>query len=429
MRLFCVTVLLLAMSACRGGELDIQLADDMESVFPAPDAAFSDTSPGDTPDSGPGGPPDDGSGGGDPDLGGTDASTMADMAVPPVCDPADCGPGASCQNNVCTCDDGLLGDPFTGCSAANPCEDANCPAGSSCNPDGSCSCDPFFTGNATTGCSPTPPAADLSVRTKADVCAIWTDDYVRASQDFWLIEPASDCDPGVLHPEELRAALHTTSRYRMLVGLHPVSLSAGNLENVQDCAMMHDANNASLNHTPPNSWACYTQAGYGGCSSSNLARGLGAPAGTVGLYIQDNGVPSLGHRRWVFNPGMGATAFGHRGSYGAMFAFDGSRAHNPAFVAYPAPGAFPRDAILGKWSIHGGGNYTDSHTVTITNMTSGADVPVSNVTAPVFGNLASTLAWDVSTNQLPVDTTYRITIRDSGGTVVREYDTTLVTCN
>ena len=372
-----------------------------------------------------------------PDAGQPDGSTpMVDMAVPdedmsgppPVCDPADCGPGASCQDNLCTCDDGLLGDPFTGCSATNPCEDAMCPAGSSCNPDGSCSCDPFFTGDPVTGCEPMPAPADPAARTSAEVCAIWTDQYSRSSNDFFLIEPADVCDPGVMHPDELRTALHATSRYRMMVGLHPVSLAAGALDSTQECAMMHAANNAGLNHEPPQSWDCYTQVGFGGCSSSNLARGIGQPAPTVALYIQDNMVPSLGHRRWIFNPRMGATAFGHRGSFGAMYAFDGSRNHNPPFVAYPAPGPFPRDAITGKWSIHGGANYQGDFAVTVTNMSDGSAVAVSDITAPVFGNLASTLSWRVSTNQLPIDTTYRITIEDSGGAVVQQYDTTLIDC-
>lgn len=352
---------------------------------------------------------------------------------PPMCDPADCGPGASCQNNVCTCDDGLLGDPLVGCSVVDPCENVSCAAGASCNPDGSCSCDPFFSGDPTTGCDPTVPAADLSARSAADVCAIWTDQYQRSSPDFWMIEPdANDaCDPGRLHPEELRNALHRTSQYRMLVGLHPVSLAAGSIETTQDCAMMHDANNSgglSLDHNPPQSWNCYTQAGANGCGSSNLAGGINQPAGTVGLYVADNNVPSLGHRRWVFNPRMGQTAFGHKGRFGAMYAFDGSRNHNVAYVAYPAPGPFPRGAISGKWSIHGGASYQADFDVEITNLGDMSDVPVSNITAPVFGNLASTLAWDVNTNSLPVDTTYRITIRDGGGAMVQQYETTLVDC-
>ncbi len=358
-----------------------------------------------------------------PDMAGPD-----DAAVPADCEPGDCGIGASCQNNVCTCDAGLLGDPFVGCSAANPCANANCPAGSSCNADGSCSCDPFFSGDPATGCAPTAPAADLSTRTAADVCAIWTARYARGSQDAFLIDPVDTCDPGVMHPDERRDALHTTSRYRMLVGLNPVSHAASQQQNVQDCAMMHAANNVGLNHMPPATWSCFTQSGYAGCSSSNLASGIGAPGGTVGLYIQDPGTPSLGHRRWIFNPRMGATAFGHRGSWGSMYSFDMSRSHNPDFVAYPAPGAFPRSAIAGEWSIHGGASYSAQHTVTITNMGDGSNVPVTDVRSPVFGNLASTLAWSVQTSQLPVDTTYRITIRDSGGALVREYDTTLVNC-
>ena len=347
-------------------------------------------------------------------------------APPPMCMEADCGPGAGCVDNVCTCDDGLLGDPTVGCSPADPCDGVDCPAGSSCNTDGSCSCDPFFNGDPATGCEPTPPAADLSARSVQDVCDIWTDSFQRSSNDTWMIEPVDACDRGRLHPDELRQALHTTSRFRMIVGLYPVSLSEPTVVTTQECATMHAATNMGLNHTPPNTWNCFTQEGYQGCSSSNLARGINNPAGTVALYVADNGVPSLGHRRWVFNPRMGETAFGHRGSYGAMYSFNMNRSHNPDFVAFPAPGPFPRNALGGKWSIHGGASYNDQHTVTITNMGDGSDVPASNITSPVFGNLASTLAWDVSTP--PAGATYRIRIEDDAGALVREYDTTLVDC-
>jgi hypothetical protein len=426
MKPLCLTIVTLLLAACGGGELDIKLGDS--GVDPVrPDTGALPNNSANTLNSDMGTPPGDMSGPNNV-ITSPDMTDPLDMAPPPMCDPADCGSGASCQNNVCTCDDGLFGNPLEGCSPMDPCANVSCPAGSSCNPDGTCSCDPFFSGDVATGCVPTPPAADLSARSNGDVCAIWEDQYQRSSQDFFLLDPVDECDPGRLHPEELRQALHTTSRYRMLVGLHPVSLAAGRIENTQQCATMHEATNQGLNHTPPNTWTCFTQEGYSGCSSSNLAGGIRSPAGTVGLYVADNGIASLGHRRWVLNPRMGATAFGHRGQYGAMYAFDTSRSHNPDFVAYPAPGPFPRAAIGGKWSIHGGGSYSDQHVVTVTNMGDGSDVPVSNITAPVFGNLASTLSWTVSTGGLPLETTYRVTINDSGGALVREYDTTLIAC-
>jgi hypothetical protein len=347
-----------------------------------------------------------------------------DTDTPLTCAEITCGENATCSEGVCTCDDGFLGDPYTGCAEENPCADVECPVGSSCNPDGSCSCDPFFTDNGS-DCEPQVPA-DPATRSEADVCEIWTSTHDRSSPDFWMIEPTEPCDPGVLHPAEERTALHRASVYRLLVGLYPVSVAANQIVPTQECAMMMDANNA-LSHNPPPDWECYTDAGAGGAGSSNIALGARSPAATVDLYIRDRNTPSLGHRRWIFNPGMGVTAFGHKGSGGCMYSFGGGRAHNPDFVAYPAPGPFPSAAILGKWSIHGGANYQDTFTVEITNMSDMSDVPVSNVTAPAFGGLASTLAWDVNTSQLPVDTDYRVRISD-GATVVQEYTTRLVSC-
>lgn len=342
-----------------------------------------------------------------------------------VCDNSLCGVGASCVNNACTCDDGLLGDPYERCSEANPCADVNCPDGASCNPDGSCGCDPFFADDGDGGCTPQAPVADLTTRSAADVCAIWQDDYARSSNETFLIDPVAACDPGVLHPEEMREALHRTSIYRLLVGLYPVSLAAGQRDRVQECAVMMDANNA-LSHDPPTSWACYTDVGAAGAGSSNIALGVGTAAGTVGLYIQDPGTPSLGHRRWIFNPRMARTAFGHLGRGGCMYSFDGGRSHNVDFVAYPSAGPFPQAAVAGKWSISGGASYQDSDTVEIMNMSDNSMVTVSNITAPSFGNLASTLSWAVSSPPTGVD--LQVTIRDDQAALKQQYVTRLVNC-
>lgn len=357
---------------------------------------------------------------------GPDVETPDAAADVAMCDPSMCGAGASCRDNRCQCDEGLFGDPLTGCAPTNPCENVTCPGGASCNPDGSCSCDPFFDDDGAGGCTPQGQPADLTTRTKADVCDIWTSTH--PSPGPWLIEPVAECDQGVMHPDELRNALHRASQHRMLVGLYPVSLAAGQIDNVQQCATMMAANNA-LDHNPPSSWKCYTPEGAAGAGSSNLALGYASAAATVDGYMRDGNTPSLGHRRWVINPAMAATAFGQRGRGGCMYAFGGGRNHSPPMVAYPAPGPFPRDAILGNWSIGAPVGFNDQYDVTIMNLTTGTPVTVTNVYVPDgnYGNLPA-LAWTVDTAQLPVDNDYEVTITDGGGATAFQYVTTLVSC-
>ncbi len=418
-------------AGCNAGSLDVSDGADAGFVF---DEAVSDSSQldqgmtlrdlgsefGDMPtaaDDG-GAPPLDT--GGSPDAGEPDAGRS--------CPEVACGSGASCIEAVCVCDPGLLGDPWVSCASNNPCEGVTCPGGASCSADGTCGCDPFFSGDPNQECIPTAPASDLAARTTQEVCDLWQSSHARSSLDFFLIEPTSECDPGVLHPDEMREALHTTSKYRMLVGLYPVSLAQSVVDNQQECATMHEAQGSGLSHEPPPSWACYTSGAASAAGSSNLAGGVRNPAGTVGLYVGDRGVPSLGHRRWIFNPGMGITAFGHRGSYGCMYSFGRGRNHSVEFVAYPSPGPFPRAALQGQWSIHGGASWSDGHQVVITRLSDMADVPVSGVNNPVFGNLASTLAWTVSANAIEADVDHRISILDAGGATVLEYVTRLVSC-
>src|SRR5207237_326154 len=75
--------------------------------------------------------------------------------------------------------------------------------------------------------------------------------------------------------------------------------------------------------------ACYTDAGARAAGESNLAKGVDLPADAVDLFMSDDGVDSLGHRRWCLAPAAGVTAFGHTGQSTCMYSF-GMRGPGPA---------------------------------------------------------------------------------------------------
>jgi hypothetical protein len=95
--------------------------------------------------------------------------------------------------------------------------------------------------------------------------------------------------------------------------------------------------------------------GFKAAGSSNLCMGVYLPD-SVWLYMDDSGseLSEVGHRRWILNPTMGKTAFGHVGSYSAMYAFDTSNTTAPLkeYAAWPN-GVFPVNLLNGylSWSV------------------------------------------------------------------------------
>lgn len=358
-----------------------------------------------------------------PDVQTTDAGP--DQTADP-CANVSCGANASCAGGTCTCDNGFQGDPTTACTPANPCTGVSCSYGATCNA-GQCTCDTGFDANGQGGCTPQSPG-DTAARSQIEVCDRWNADRQNRAQTMFQVEPADMCDPGILHPDVITDALRRTTLFRWLVGLPAVTSLPNMLPVTQACATTLAASNRGLSHSLDASYTCFTPEAAQGAGSSNLAFGIGSPADSVDLYVGDNGVRSLGHRRWVLNPGMGATAFGQRGSYSCMYAFDGSSGANPQFVAYPAPGFFPRAALIGYWSF--GSNsmgFSDQTTVTI-KTAAGVDVPVNDVYVPGGGYGIQVIAWQVPNAQVDVD--YDVTIANlSGATPSVTYRTRLVNCN
>lgn len=208
------------------------------------------------------------------------------------------------------------------------------------------SCDSGFV--ATSGvCAPDAPEPFRS-RTEADVCARWEADYQTSYPEWEATNPGDACDPGVVPAAALDNALVRTNLYRWLAGADPVTLDEDRFETQQACAVLQHAM-GGLNHNPPTGAPCYTAEGAAGAGSSNLAFGAGL-AGSLDLYVSDNGVPSLGHRRWVLNPTATTTQFGHKSGWSCMYSFSMNGSGNPPFVAWPPPGFVPAAAARGAFS-------------------------------------------------------------------------------
>lgn len=268
-----------------------------------------------------------------------------DAAAARMC-PGGCGENARCADDVCVCLDGFVRDGAD-CVPADPCAIVQCAPTARCDA-GACVCRDGFVDDGAGNCTPA-ELSPLEARSRDEVCTRWSG--FSAPRTSWSPTPGSDdpCDPGTVPADAQDAAIARTNLYRWLVGLPPVGLDAGRLEDLQACAALMDALNA-LTHRPSPDMPCYTDGAARGAGSSNLALG-GSLTGSVDLFVADNRVPSLGHRRWVVNPGMAATAFGHKGRATCMYSFSMGGPARPDYIAWPPPGWVPVDAADGQGSV------------------------------------------------------------------------------
>ena len=272
-----------------------------------------------------------------------------DAAVPPQPDaavdpcPGGCPNNASCTANGCRCDAGYHQEGER-CAADDPCAEVQCGPSAQCQ-GGDCVCLPGFI-DQQGECVPA-PQNPLESRTEAEVCARWRTDYVAVNPEWQ--GGAELCDPGVMTDAGQANAIRRTNLYRWLAGLNPVGLAAAIVPAQQECATMMNALNG-ITHSPSADTPCYTQAGASAAGQSNLALGTGA-AGSVDLYIGDRGVGSLGHRRWVLNPGARETAFGYKGRTSCMYSFSNGGQHQVDYVTWPPAGIVPAQAASGTWHV------------------------------------------------------------------------------
>ena len=133
---------------------------------------------------------------------------------------------------------------------------------------------------------------------------------------YLAIPDLAACDPGALKPGVGAQALAEVNAVRALSGLAPVPWDEGSAAAVQAGALMIAAN-AELSHTPPPSWTCYTATGAQSLGVSNLyqrwwkiAHQRTPPAEVIDVLLIDDGIETLGHRRWLLDPFLPRLSYG-----------------------------------------------------------------------------------------------------------------------
>jgi uncharacterized protein YkwD len=271
---------------------------------------------------------------------------------------------------------------------------------------------------------------DPAGRSEREVCDAWAEGHRRRAAASWTAGP-SQCDPGRLPSEAIDDTLRRVNLFRWLAGLPAVVEDPDQSEDDQACAIM-EATNGQLNHTPPASWACYSEDGARGAATSNLALGSGSAADAVDLFIEDSLTPSLGHRRWVLNGPLDGIGIGYAspgGGFGAtcLGVFSMGGRSFPTWSALPNPGPAPRFLASGTWSFHSNHFGLSRAEVSVVRASDGAALTVA-VDHPQLGYGPNTVSFSPSGWAPQTGETYRVTISGIDGSAPITYEVTIARC-
>lgn len=159
------------------------------------------------------------------------------------------------------------------------------------------------------------------------------------------------CQTGTESSSSRAATLRTINTLRASAGVGPVTLDEQLNQKALSAALMMRAANR-LSHDPEPTWPCHSAAGAEGASQSNLFLGRSGAAAMVG-YVDDVGVASLGHRRWLLNPEATVFGSGSTGTTNALYVIAGPPAAvaPDLAVAWPPAGWIPWPWIFEDWSL------------------------------------------------------------------------------
>lgn len=186
-------------------------------------------------------------------------------------------------------------------------------------------------------------------------------DTVNLSGLYLRAPDVAKCDAGELKPSERQKVLARINMIRALHGLPNVVYETNDNVYVTAAALIIAANE-KLSHSPDTSSRCYSNDGYIGSKKSNLHMGMGrgthypdSSESVVDGFLIDEGVNSIGHRRWLLDPFLYSIAFSRvdgiwpGSSWGYVTGatlrvvndVDANISHmSPTFIAYPV-GNYP----------------------------------------------------------------------------------------
>ncbi len=277
---------------------------------------------------------------------------------------------------------------------------------------------------------------DLSARATAK--KLYEDYYIASSnlssEVAWTGNEEA-CDPGTVPDQITEKILMRLQYFRKAAGLNNViEENATKSTKSQQAALMMHAN-TTLNHNPPESWKCFTNAGKEAAGNALLTSTKNSAA--IDSYIRDHGNENypVGHRRWLLWPRLQEIGIGNTSGYNALWVLGNPGAipeDNPEFIAWPPKGYLPAQLAYSRWSFSIA-NADFSETKISMQVEGGSTVPlqIEELTG-IYGD--NTIVWqpEINTNALTEDTTFIINIENvivDSEAQMHEYSVTLFNPN
>ncbi|WP_299049818.1 CAP domain-containing protein [uncultured Nocardioides sp.] len=159
------------------------------------------------------------------------------------------------------------------------------------------------------------------------------------------------CRVGTESAESKAATLASINALRSMVDAAPVRLDADLDRKALAAALMMRAE-GNLSHDPGEDWACWSDEGDEAAGNSNLFLGYSGAQAMEG-FVDDSGIDSLGHRRWLLNPGARTFGTGSTGSTNALWVFGPGSVTPPerTTVAWPPAGYVAEPWVFQEWSL------------------------------------------------------------------------------
>lgn len=216
------------------------------------------------------------------------------------------------------------------------------------------------------------------------------------------------CEAGLTSQDFRDATLGVVNAVRELAGQSPVTENPTMSATAQEAAFMMKVNR-TLSHFPPQSWDCWSQAGYEGATKSNLYLGRSGPDAILGYMVDPGSSNALvGHRRWILFGGATEVGIGNTDTSDALQVIGGRGTTSPQkWTAWPTEGWFPNqlwpqevESWSGGWRSYAPARLSlsypraDFSRAAVSMTRNGEPVDVALTPAKVgFGD--NTISWDV----------------------------------
>lgn len=207
---------------------------------------------------------------------------------------------------------------------------------------------------ATAEISVTSSVFDAAARAK--ILKDYQDNYLTSklssSQAKWTGD-VNACKAGATDAIVKQKVLQQINYFRRQVGLPDnIVMNSSKSAKCQEMALMIKANN-DLDHSPPQSWSCYTADGATAAGKSNIGRGLFGPR-AITAYMDDDPIATAGHRRWIILPKLKEVGTGDTDNSNALWVIGDNHSNYPAdmpdFISWPPPGYVPAPLAFYRWS-------------------------------------------------------------------------------